>query len=200
MAKTSGGTRGIGGPIEDTELKRNDKSKDVTYSEYVTSLASGGYVEKHSYYSDKTGACVLFMRKHNYKIEEDEVARALADNGFMVVMTPEGVEMYATRKVTKDGKVKLKYSEGTISKLTYEQSTITDVNVKRERTTAKAIEHAKEKGADISVIYDRKGLLHRKDIQNGIKEYESHVTNLYRAKVIIVVDKDKKLHFWKHDT
>ena len=63
----------------------------------------------------------------------------------------------------------------------------------------KALEHAKKKGFDVAVIYDKGGVFHRSDIQAGISSYESFKGNSHRFKAILAIDKTKNVYEWTHD-
>ena len=141
---------------------------------------------------------MLYMHGHIFHEDEITVAKSFADNGFLVVLTPEGNSLYATNKLIKQGSVIYKYSEGLINGITYEQRTITLINNHIDAVVS-SIEHVKWKNSDIVVIFDKTGLLTEKDILDGIKDYESHKSNKFRAKHIIVFYSDMSMGFFHHN-
>jgi len=153
--------------------------------------------EERCYFSETTGAFMLYMHGHIFHEDEITVAKAFADNGFLVVLTPEGNSLFATNKLRKNGLVIYKFSEGCVNGRTYEQRTITLINNHIDAVVG-SIEHVKWKNSDIVVIYDKTGLLTEKDVIDGIKDYESHKSNKYRAKYIIVVYKDLSMCIFHH--
>jgi len=154
--------------------------------------------ESKCYFSEKTGAFVLYMHGHIYHEDEITVANAFADNGFLVVLTPEGNSLFATNKLIRQGSAIYKYSEGLINGITYEQRTITLINNHIDAVVS-SIEHVKWKNSDIVVIFDKTGLLTDKDILEGIKNYESRKSNRFRAKHIIVFYKDMSMEIFHHN-
>ncbi len=191
MAKTYGGIRNVG------VVKISDYA--INRAMFDMELASGKYDIEKSYFSD-TGAYVLFEKGHRYHADEIDVAIALADNGIIVKMTSEGGATNITALTTKGTN---KYSEGKlgIEELTYEQATREKQPEPGDAYKAvnNAIEHAKKKGADVAVIYDKHGYFHRGDIQAGITKYESHKSNTHRFKAILVVSQDHHVFEWTHD-
>jgi len=166
--------------------------------EYARAVASGKYVQENCYLSP-SGASILVEKGHNVHIEEIEAAKALADYGYPVILTSENDIRLATNK---DRKGNPKFSEGKVSveMLTFEQSTPSKIASRGAAISIhKALEHAKAKGASVAVVYDRSRLFHRNDIDNGIKEYESHRTNTHRFKSIIIIDGDGGVHEWTHN-
>jgi len=155
--------------------------------------------ETKCYFSEKTGAFMLYMYGHLFHEDEITVAKAFADNGFLVVLTPENNKIFATNKVVKNGNVIYKFSEGWVNGRTFEQRTIEESGSGQyHRSISKAIEHARVKNSDIAVIFDKNGLLQDDDITNGIIEYESHKANVYRLKQIIVFGEGMKMSMWNH--
>lgn len=166
-------------------------------AEFRAALATGKYDIEKSYLSDN-GAYVLFEKGHIYHTEEIEAAKAMADHGIIVTMGQEGDPAQATAKNLKGNP---KFSEGLLSieKLTYEQSTRQQLNTAAEKSVKTALEHAKAKGSDVAVVYDRGGLFHRNDIRAGIKLYESYKNNRsHLFKSILIIDKNKNVYEWNH--
>lgn len=120
----------------------------------------------------------------------------MADAGIMVTLTPENDIAYAS---TFDPKGNPKYTDGKLSVHTYEQRTPNKLNNRgADHTINSALRHAASKNADIAVIYDKSGLFHRGDINNGIKRYESYANNKHRFKAIIVVNQRGEVYEWNH--
>lgn len=188
MAKVSGGTR----------LLRPTSKSNSNKRRFEKALSTGKYLADKCYLS-KSGAIVLVEYGHNLHKVELEAARSLADYGYSVLLTSENnIEM--STKTKRDGTPK--YSDGkiTLEELTYEQSTPQTIAKRGPAISVhKSLEHAKSKGSDVAIIYDRSRLFHRNDIENGIKEYESHQTNRHRFKAIIVIDGDRNVHEWTHN-
>ena len=110
------------------------------------------YDKALSYLPESCSGSMLYQHGHNYHIEEIEVGRALADKGCRVVLTPEGIEAYATAfKI--DGTPK--YAEGTISNIIYDQKTAESNLTNAVNNVDNAIKHAISKNAEIALIYDR---------------------------------------------
>lgn len=158
-----------------------------------------------SYFSEKTGVHAIVMKGHseNPKLPdaeaEFEAARAAADNGIGVVLTPEGAgyEMYATlAKVMDNGAIKHKFSDGKMAAFTFEQRTPVSIEKSAYTTVRAAIRHANEKHAEIALIYDKHSLFHREDIENGMKLYQQG-KNTWRGKgvkFVVVISSSKKLY------
>lgn len=189
MAKNEGGTRLV------SRVDANDY--DANEAEFNGALATGKY-EVDKCYMSPSGAYVLYEKDHAYHVEEMEAAKALADAGIIVELGKEGDPSLAT---ATDAYGNSKFSEGTLSieKLTFEQSTRTKPAKDAERAVKKALEHCKEKGSDVAVIYDKAGAFHKADIAKGITKYESFRTNTHRFKAILVIDSKGQVHEWKHD-
>ena len=127
MSKASGSTKLLTPKQRQIDKARNEYNQIVSSSLVDASL---------SYFSEQTGAHAIFMKGHNHtdKIAdaeaELEVARAIADNGINITLTPEGDKytMYATNvKINKDGTKKYKFSEGIMATYTFEQKTPTEI-------------------------------------------------------------------------
>ncbi|MCQ2281162.1 MAG: hypothetical protein MJZ99_00835 [Bacteroidales bacterium] len=151
-------------------------------AEYITKLASGEFDTNKSYFSEISGGNVLYMKDRRYKEDEMQAAKALADDANIVTMTPEEGEMYAIH--IKD---KTLYPDGKILASTYEQRTPKPEGVNFVNNVKNAIEHAKTKGADIALIYDRYGSFHRNHIEDGIKEYVNKNARSKHQTVIEVI-------------
>ena len=170
MAKVSGGTR---------ILKSGSKEYKNREKEVADMLASGKYSSVTM--SEKGGGYVAIEKSRaKHKIEEIEAANILANKGYKVILKSE------------EGS--LRTPDGYLFKASFEQITPqqkTDESVKRN------IRHAKEKGAEVSVIYDRNEIYHKADIERGIKMFEE--STAYRLKEIIVISKDGRVHKHRHN-
>ncbi len=63
-----------------------------------------------------------------------------------------------------------------------------------DNSIKKALNHARKKGADIAVVYDKNGLYHRDNIERGLLDYEGK--DQYRFMAILVLDKNGNV--WEH--
>lgn len=171
MAKTSGGVRAL--KIGSREYrKRENEIKDMMASgkyQSVKMSSGGGYV-----------AIEKSTSKH--KPEEIEAANILANKGYKVIL--------------KDEAGQIKSADGTIFLATFEQRTPTQSKFK------KSLEHAKSKNTenqkiDIAVVYDKYRIYNKKDVEIGIKDYESQ--NKYRFKQIIVISNKGNVHKHRHN-
>ena len=153
-------------------------------------MNTGQYDKTLSYLPESGSGSMLYQNGHNYHIEEIEVGRTLADKGYRVVLTPEGIVAYATA-FKRDGTPK--YAEGTISGIIYDQKTAESNLTNAVNNVDNAIVHAREKGASIALIYDKYGKLHRGDIEDGMDKYQRFArTNDIKA--VLVVDKNHNLY------
>ena len=172
MVKLSGGVRTYG---------RGDKTYRKRLAEVGEMRASGKYslVEM-----GKGGGWYAIEKSHApHHPEEIEAAKILADKGYKVILKNEaGLGL------------KIKTPDGYIFRASFEQRTPkSDGAVGVER----ALKHAREKKADIALIYDKNKLYDRADVENGILKYEHY--NKYRFKQIIVVSSNGNIHRHKHN-
>lgn len=196
MSKPTGSTRMI------TPKRKHIASARKRFSELIN---DNGVEADKSYFSEKTGAYAIFMKGHNHTEKaadadaELEVIRAIADNGIDVTLTPEGNKytMYATNvKIGKDGTKKYKFSEGIMATYTFEQKTPTEITTSAANSVRLAINHANDKHAQIALIYDKHSLFHTKDIENGMKLYQSKhkVWKTKGVKAVVVISSKKILY------
>ena len=186
MAKAFGNTRIV---------QPSTAGKAANLADFNNRMASGLYDASKSSVSPVSGAYVAYMTGHNYFTEEMEAAQFLANAGFNVVLTPEGngYEIYATN--VKKGNYK--YSEGTVSQITFEQATPKSMINTAETTIKNAIKHANTKHSNIALIYDRYSLFHREDIEKGMKEYQKS-DKAWQKKVKAVLVVNSKGEVYEH--
>lgn len=115
-----------------------------------------------------------------HKPEELEVARILADKGYKVTLKDEG------------GQVRT--PDGYLFSASFEQRTPTKDGA---NTIRNALYHARNKGADVAVIYSRNHAFTRGSVENGIKLYEQ--SHDYKFKRIIVVADNGNVHRYRHN-
>lgn len=116
----------------------------------------------------------------NHKIEEIEAGRVLADKGYKVILKDEG----GTGKTP----------DGYLFSLTFEQRTPT---LDKSSNIRNALFHARNKGAEVAVIYTNHNVTSRESIEEGVRLYENAHT--YRFKSIIVVSDNGHLHRHVHN-
>lgn len=172
MSKESGGVRNVsaGSVAYDNRVKE------------VTAMRLSGLYSSVEMSPKGTGWVAVEKSPKRHSAEEIEAAQHLASKGYKVTLKDEAGDIR-----TEDGR---------LFKATFEQRTPTNGGSK---VVQKALEHAKKKhGTQIAVIYDKNGLFRRRDIEAGIKSYES--LNTYRFERIIVIGKSGRVHVHKHDT
>lgn len=169
MAKTSGGVRTYR-QGSSTYLKRQAEVEAMRASGKYSSIEmskGGGYVA-----IEKSTA--------RHKPEELEAARILADKGYKVTLKDEG------------GQVRT--PDGYLFSASFEQRTPTKDGA---NTIRNALYHARNKGADVAVIYSRNHAFTRGSVENGIKLYEQ--SHDYKFKRIIVVADNGNVHRYRHN-
>ena len=122
------------------------------------------------------------------------VAKAMANDGLSVKITPEGKVEFSTGEWGGNPV----YADGLVNGHTYEQATKTPTSRSDDalRNAAdQAIKHAYDKRDSIPLIYDKFGKLHRSDIEAGIKRFEDKMES-HRFKAILVVDRHGNI--WEH--
>lgn len=170
MVKVVGGVR---------PLSRNGTAYQNRLEEYRGLMQSDAY--STGYFSVEGGGYFLVEDSPaKHKTEELEAAKHLADNGYKVILKNE-----AGSHNTVDGKV---------FNLTYEQRTPT----KDAPTTIRnALFHARDKWADVAVIYSKGHAFTRESVEKGIKLYEDAVKDKRFEKIIVVAD-NGHVHVHKH--
>lgn len=170
MVKIVGGVR---------PLSRGGVAYQNRLEEYRGLMESGDY--STGYFSEKGGGYFIVEDStFSHKTEEFEAARHLADSGYNVTLTNEAGK--------GDG---VKSPDGKLFKASFEQRTPDRGSVKN------CLYHARDKKAEMAVIYDKSKIYHRADIDAGIKDFEEH--SKYRFKKIIVIESNGKVHTRKHN-
>lgn len=188
MAKASGNTRTV---------RPTSETRTQNYQVYKNEIAMSDVDASQSYFSIKSGGYVIAMKEEKKKqrsAEEKEVAEAMADAGFIVVLTPEGGVKFRSGKTKKGDYV---YADGLINGNSYEQKTPAPQSSEETNlinSVDNAIQHARDKNAQIPLIYDRYGRFHKEHIEAGLKQFEANSS--YKFKAILVVDKYGNV--WEH--
>jgi hypothetical protein len=173
MSKTVGGVRNVqvGGTAYRNRIRE------------VAEMRSGGLYSSVMMPDRGTGYVAIEKSTAKHKPEEIEAALHLASHGYKVTLANE-----AGASTVKEGKLFLS---------TYEQRTPNGEHNDAKNITT-ALRHARDKKADISVIYMKYGQHSRKNVEQGIKDFES--TSKFRFKDIIVITHDGRLHHHKHES
>ena len=87
MAKASGSTRTI---------TSGGTSVAAAHSEYVKEMGSGRYDLSQSYFSEESGGSVLVYKGRTPDVDEMFAAKAMANDGLKVKITPEGKIEFST--------------------------------------------------------------------------------------------------------
>lgn len=185
MAKASGNTRTVQ-PISGTRTQN--------YQVYKNEMAMSDVDASQSYFSKSKGGYVIGMQGRKFDASEFEAAKAMANDGHIVVLTPEGGVKFRNGKTKKGNYV---YADGLVNGNTYEQQTKKPTQYD-SKSLAKSIDgalkHAYDKRAQIPLIYDKYGSYHREHIEAGLLRFET--MNKFRFKAILVVDKSGNV--WEH--
>ena len=169
MAKTAGGVR---------TYRQGSSTYRKRQAEVAAMRASGRY---SSVEMGKGGGWLAIEKSTaRHKPEELEVARILADKGYKVTLKDEG------------GQVRT--PDGYLFSASFEQRTPTKDGA---NTIRNALYHARNKGADVAVIYSRNHAFTRGSVENGIKLYEQ--SHDYKFKRIIVVADNGNVHRYRHN-
>lgn len=169
MAKTSGGVR---------TYRQGSSTYQKRQVEVATMRASGRY---SSVEIGRGGGWLAIERSTaRHKSEELEAARILADKGYKVTLKDEGGQ--------------IRTPDGRIFSTSFEQRTPTKDGA---NTIRNALFHARNKGADVAVIYSKNHAFTRGSVENGIKLYEQ--SHDYRFKRIIVVADNGNVHRYRHN-
>lgn len=151
----------------------------VLHEEVEEMRASGDYSLVEEY---NGGYLAIENSSKPHSPEEIEAARYMAKNGNKLILKNE-----SGSEITVDGWINGK---------TYEQVTPTGSSAQNIK---KALGHAKDKGARVSVIYMKNARHTLKSVEDGLAKFERYNPN-YRFDEIIVVTKDGRLHYHVHNT
>lgn len=192
MAKASGGTRIV---------KPTSGSKAFNKGIFENEITMSDIDSVYSYFSEKSGGYVLYMKGHSFERSEYEAMKHLANQGYVFVSTPEGGKYYISKVGRKKEKL---YSDGLLMGFVSEiktpvpnlitKSTQKSYESALENSIKKALAHASTKGANVAIIYDKNGIYNRNDIERGFKNYEGKFN--HRFKAILVIDQYGKV--WEH--
>lgn len=181
MAKRRGGNRTLTSHSKEWKnrlAETDDMKLSGKYEEVVFDYDSGGY-----YAIEKGNA------KH--KPEEIEVAQFLSQKGYKVTLCDETGSV-----IVVDGKI---FSS------TFEQKT-PELSMSQKKGIAifdpvsnfkNALGHARDKKANIALVYSKNELQTRKDVEDGIRAYEGKAN--WKFEMIIVVTKDGRVHRHVHN-
>lgn len=166
------------------EKKREFKSFNQQAFEYDVEN-SKDIVKEYCYYSEKGDGYLIYMKGHMYSQDEIDAGKILANNGFRVILTPEGNIQFASTINKRTGQAI--FLDGYINSASYEQKTTTNpinkvMNIKR------VLEHARKKRAQIAVLYDKNEVLSLSDINEGIIEFKKF--NTYNFLDFLILRKD----------
>lgn len=170
MAKTTGGVRRLTTGSREYVSRQSEVDimrKSGRYSSIEFHTKGGGYV-------------AIEKSSFRHKPEELEAARILADNGYKVILKNEGGN--------------IKTPDGYLFSASFEQRTPTKDG---GNTIRNALFHARDKRAEIAVMYSKNNAFTKESVSEGIKMYEE--ANKYRFKQIIVVADNGHIHRHRHN-
>lgn len=140
--------------------------------------ASGKYSLVEEY---NGGYLAIEKSSKTHSKDEEEAARFMAKNGNKVILKNE-----AGSETTV---------EGWINGRKYEQKTPIGSDATNFEN---ALRHARDKHAEIAVVYTKKAKYTLNIVEEGLKNFETN--SKYRFHKIIVVTKDGRLHYHVHNT
>lgn len=162
-------------------VSKTGKAYQNRLREYTAKMSSVGYSD--GYFSKESGGFYVVVKsRYPHKREEIEAARILADKGYKVYLQDE-VGSFSK-------------GDGILFTFSYEQSTPDKAN--GAHGVKKCLGHAKEKGVQIALIYDKYERFNEKIVNDGIAEYEKHVKN-YRFARIIVIESNGRIVNYRHN-
>lgn len=170
MAKTSGGvlTLKTGSREYNKRLKEVEELRaNGKYSSVIFSENGGGYVA---------------IEKSKARRDNNELAasKVLADNGYKVILKNEEGE--------------IRTPDGYIFSTSFEQRTPTKDGA---NTIRNALNHARQKRANIAVIYSKEHIFTRQSVEQGLRLYED--AHRYRFNQILIVADNGRIHKHKHN-
>lgn len=146
----------------------------------VETMRESGKYSSVSELTPKGGYVAIEKSNKQHTADELDAARILSENGYKVILKDESGE----------GKT----PDGYIFSLEYEQRT---PEKDKATTIRNALFHARNKGADVALIYSKNNAFSRQSVENGIKLYEE--AHDYRVNRIIVVADNGHIHTHKHN-
>lgn len=176
--------------------KAIEKSKQKFYKEIQT----GKYDLERSILFENGGFLLLYKDRgvveSNLEAFNNEynVAIMMAREGYQMIMTPEKGEEFVLARYNG----KNKYGDGKISVTSYEQRTLSPINEEFRINVMNAINHARKKNAEIAVLFDNKGLLHRNHIAGGMNDFIKKMQGAFHqsVKMVITVNSKGEVHEW----
>ena len=161
------------------ELKTGSKEYTARELEVIKMQESGLYSDV--YFSKESGGYYAVENSTKMKTDEEiNAARFLANKGYKVVLKDEAGQM-----TTPDGYI-YKYS--------FEQRTPEGSSSANFVTS---LRHARDKKADIAIVYMKYNRHTKQSVVEGLKAYEKK--SKYRFKQIIIITQDGRLHIHKHN-
>lgn len=172
MAKTSGGVRTYGTGTSTYRRRMAEMGRMMASGRYssVEMGRGGGYL-------------AIERSKFKHMQEELDVGRILADKGYKVILLNE-----------EGGGIKVKHADGKIFKASFEQRTPVGDSA---NTIKNALKHARDKFAEIALIYSKGKAFSRESVEDGIRLWEG--ASKYRFKRIIIVSDKGHVHIHKHN-
>lgn len=149
------------------------------HEEVMKMNASGKYSKDVEEFNGGYLAIEKSSKKHSK--DEEDAARFIAKNGNKVILKNE-----AGSKTT---------IEGWINGKKYEQKTPTGSDATNFEN---ALRHARDKKAEIAVVYTKNANYTLEIVEDGIKNFETN--SKYRFHEIIVVTKDGRVHHHVHNS
>lgn len=144
-------------------------------------MKSSGNYSSVKFFPSSGGYVAVEKSGFSHTRDEYEAAIYLARKGYKVTLIDE------TKGIGKT-------PDGLLSIQTYEQRTPMGFT---SNNMTNALRHARDKQAEIAVIYMKRANHTRSSVEQGIKDFER--TSKYRFKEMIIVTADGRLHRHKHN-
>ena len=174
---------------KDIGIERKNVSNEIENNrKYFNSELEKGLYDKGKSEFFENGGYVLYHNGHNNSDEENECAKIMASKGYKIELTPEDNIKFASERG--------KFRDGKFMNFKYEQKTSSPVIDDMNEVAYRAIRHARDKDAEISVIYDNKNIFTSSNIKNGIALFERRSN--FRFKGILVVNRNN-VYEWYHN-
>lgn len=178
----------------DRVITPRQKEMNFAIAEFMAYTSNENVDAEKSFVNTETGCYTIVFKNHNPHPEEIEAAHILNENGYDVQLRPEGEYPFAVSKRIKKGNKN--YVDGIVQgEYDYEQHTPES----EKNAVYKGLRHARDKGAKLPVIYDKKINIHKADVESGLVMFHSAYGN--RAKeyfdTFLVIDhKRRKVYEW----